>query len=89
MQDEAMDAARSAPQGVHYHAYTNSVPDQQSLYFDGPDTFAFYIKNVPPVGQLLSSYLYLWAALGMATLRHMLGEADQNAHFDHNELLNT
>ncbi len=55
MQDEAMDASRSAPQGVHYHAYTNYVPDQQSFYSDGIDTLAFYIKNVPPVGQLLMS----------------------------------
>ncbi len=49
IQDEAMGVARSAPQGAHYHAdviyeqgpygtpslaYTNTVPDQQSLYSD-------------------------------------------------------
>ncbi len=33
-------------------AYTNSVPDQQSLYPDGQHTLAFDIKCVPPVGQL-------------------------------------
>ncbi len=30
--------------------YTNSVPDQPSLYPDGQHTLAFYIKCVPPVG---------------------------------------
>ncbi len=34
-------------------AYTNSAPDQQSLYPDAHNTRAFYIKNVPPVGQLV------------------------------------
>ncbi len=36
--------------GTPSYAYTNSVPDQQSLYPDGQHTLAFYIKCVPPAG---------------------------------------
>ncbi len=46
------------PYGTPSYAYTNSVPDQQSLYPDGQHTLAFYIKCVPPVGQPLSSFRY-------------------------------
>ncbi len=36
--------------GTPNQAYTNSVPDQQSLYPDGQHTLVFYIKCVQPVG---------------------------------------
>ncbi len=57
------------PCGTPSKAYTNSAPDQQSLYPDGQHTLAFFIKCVPPVGlqagfavigkdvQLVSGYL--------------------------------
>ncbi len=38
------------PDGTPSKAYTNSVPDQQSLYPDGQHTFTFYTKLVPPGG---------------------------------------
>ncbi len=40
------------PYGTPSLAYANSVPDQQSLYPDGQHTLVFYIKCVPPVGQI-------------------------------------
>ncbi len=38
------------PYGNPSYAYTNSVPDQQSLYPDVQHPLTFYIKCVPPVG---------------------------------------
>ncbi len=40
------------PYGAPSQAYTNSVPDQQSLYPDGQHTLAFHIKRVPLVGHV-------------------------------------
>ncbi len=37
--------------GTPSKAYTNSVPDQHSLYPDGQHTIAFYTKCVPPLGR--------------------------------------
>ncbi len=47
------------PIGTTSLAYTNSAPDQQSLYPDGQHTLAFYIKCVPPVGRPLLFLLYI------------------------------
>ncbi len=42
------------PYGTPSKAYTDSVPDQQSLYPDGQLTLASYINCVPPVGLLVN-----------------------------------
>ncbi len=44
------------PYGTPSKAYTNSVPDKQSLYPAGQHTLAFYIKCVPPVGHVPTCY---------------------------------
>ncbi len=41
-------------QGTPRQTYTNSVPDQHSLYPVRQHTLAFYTKCVTPVGQLLA-----------------------------------
>ncbi len=43
---------------LRVRAYTNSVPDQQSLYPDGQHTLAFYIKNTALVGRPLQVLLF-------------------------------
>ncbi len=39
--------------GTPSQAYTNSVPDQHSMYPDGQHTLAFYTKSVMPKGQVV------------------------------------
>ncbi len=56
-----------------WYAYTNSVPRQQSLYSDGQQTFAFFIKYVPPGGLESRSGYNCLVGQASASLSKMAG----------------
>ncbi len=45
--------------GTPSKAYTNSAPDQQSIYPDGQHTLAFYTKCVMPEGHVVVDEAWL------------------------------